>query len=141
MSVRRFVTFETEGQIGAYLHGTKIGVVVDMQNGNAELIKDIAMHVAAVSPVSVTREEVPAEMVEREKDIYINQAKDSGKPENIIEKIVSGKIEKYLSEICLMDQKFVKNPDLSIQDLLNELIAKMGENISVKRFARFQIGA
>jgi elongation factor Ts len=103
--------------------------------------KDIAMHVAAVSPVSVTREEVPAEMVEREKDIYINQAKDSGKPDNIIEKIVSGKIEKYLSEICLMDQKFVKNPDLTIQDLLNELIAKMGENISVKRFARFQIGA
>ena len=141
----------SEGVVECYIHaGGKIGVMVEVgcetdfvakTDDFQAFAKDIAMHVAAVSPVSVTREEVPAEMVEREKDIYINQAKDSGKPDNIIEKIVSGKIEKYLSEICLMDQKFVKNPDLSIQDLLNELIAKMGENISVKRFARFQIGA
>ena len=141
----------TEGVVECYIHaGGKIGVMVEVgcetdfvakTDEFQAFAKDIAMHVAAVSPVSVTREEVPAEMVEREKDIYINQAKDSGKPENIIEKIVSGKIEKYLSEICLMDQKFVKNPDITIQDLLNELIAKMGENISVKRFARFQIGA
>ena len=141
----------SEGVVECYIHaGGKIGVMVEVgcetdfvakTDDFQAFAKDIAMHVAAVSPVSVTREEVPAEMVEREKDIYINQAKDSGKPENIIEKIVSGKIEKYLSEICLMDQKFVKNPDITIQDLLNELIAKMGENISVKRFARFQIGA
>ena len=141
----------SEGVVECYIHaGGKIGVMVEVgcetdfvakTDDFQAFAKDIAMHVAAVSPVSVTREEVPAEMVEREKEIYINQAKDSGKPENIIEKIVSGKIEKYLSEICLMDQKFVKNPDITIQDLLNELIAKMGENISVKRFARFQIGA
>ena len=141
----------TEGVVECYIHaGGKLGVMVEVgcetdfvakTDDFKAFAKDVAMHVAAVSPVSVTREEVPAEMVEREKDIYINQAKDSGKPDNIIEKIVSGKIEKYLSEICLMGQKFVKNQDLTIQDLLNELIAKMGENISVKRFARFQIGA
>ncbi len=141
----------SEGVVECYIHaGGKLGVMVEVgcetdfvakTDEFQAFAKDIAMHVAAVSPVSVTREEVPAGMVEREKEIYINQAKDSGKPDNIIEKIVSGKIEKYLSEICLMDQKFVKNPDLTIQDLLNELIAKMGENISVKRFARFQIGA
>ena len=141
----------SEGIVECYIHaGGKLGVMVEVGSETdfvaktddfQAFAKDIAMHVAAVSPVAVTREEVPAEMVEREKEIYINQAKDSGKPDNIIEKIVSGKIEKYLSEICLMDQKFVKNPDLTIQDLLNELIAKMGENISVKRFARFQIGA
>ena len=141
----------SEGIVECYIHaGGKLGVMVEVgcetdfvakTDDFQAFAKDIAMHVAAVSPVAVTREEVPAEMVEREKEIYINQAKDSGKPDNIIEKIVSGKIEKYLSEICLMDQKFVKNPDLTIQDLLNELIAKMGENISVKRVARFQIGA
>ena len=102
--------------------------------------KDIAMHIAAVNPVAITRGDVPAELVAREKEIYVKQALDSGKPEQIVEKIVSGKLEKYLAEICLLEQKFVKNPDLSIQDLLNELVAKMGENISVKQFARFQIG-
>ena len=89
----------------------------------------------------ILAEDVPAELVDREREIYKAQALESGKPENIVEKIVTGKIDKYVSEICLMEQKFVKNPDLSIQDLLNELIAKMGENISVKRFARFQLGA
>ena len=83
---------------------------------------------------------VPEETVAREKEIYTQQAIDSGKPANIAEKIVTGKLEKYFSEVCLLSQKFVKNPDLTIQDLLNELIAKMGENISIKRFVRFQVG-
>jgi elongation factor Ts len=141
----------SEGVVECYIHaGGKLGVMVEVgcetdfvakTDDFQAFARDVAMHVAAVSPVAVTRDEVPAEMVDRERDIYSNQAKESGKPDNIIEKIVSGKMEKYLSEICLMDQKFVKNPDLTIQDLLNELIAKMGENISVKRFARFQIGA
>ncbi len=141
----------SEGVVECYIHaGAKLGVMVEVgcetdfvakTDDFQAFAKDIAMHIAAVSPVAVTREEVPAELVDREKEIYINQAKDSGKPDNIIEKIVTGKIEKYLSEICLMDQKYVKNPDLTIQDLLNELIAKMGENISIKRFSRFQIGA
>jgi len=139
-----------EGVIECYIHaGGKLGVMVEVgcetdfvakTDDFKAFAKDIAMHIAAVSPVSVTREDVPAEMVAREKEIYVKQALDSGKPENIVEKIVTGKIEKYISEICLLEQKFVKNPDLSVQDLLNELVAKMGENISIKQFARFQLG-
>lgn len=102
--------------------------------------RNIAMHVAAVSPLAVSRDEIPAEVVQREKDIYINQALESGKPQQIAEKMVAGKMEKFLAEVCLLEQKYVKNPDLSVQDLLNELVAKMGENISIKKFARFQIG-
>jgi elongation factor Ts len=102
--------------------------------------KDIAMHIAAANPIAVSREEVPAEILQREKDIYINQALESGKPQQIVEKMVGGKVEKYLAEICLLEQKFIKNPDVTIQDLLNELVGKMGENISIKKFARFQIG-
>ncbi len=91
-------------------------------------------------PIAISKDGVPEETVAREKEIYIQQAIDAGKPANIAEKMVTGKLEKYFSEVCLLNQKFVKNPDLTIQDLLNELIAKMGENISVKRFARFQVG-
>lgn len=140
-----------EGVVKCYIHGGgKLGVMVEVAcetdfvaktDGFQDFAHDIAMHIAAVNPVSVDRDDVPAEMVEREKGIYTNQALESGKPENIVEKIVTGKVEKYLSEVCLMEQKYVKNPDVSIQDLLNELIAKMGENISIKRFARFQIAA
>ena len=140
----------SEGVVESYIHaGGKLGVMVEVgcetdfvakTDDFKAFARDVAMHVAAVNPVAVSREDVPAELIEREKAIYVKQAQDSGKPENIIEKIVTGKIEKYISEICLMEQKFVKNPDLTVQDLLNELIAKMGENISVKRFARFQVG-
>jgi elongation factor Ts len=98
------------------------------------------MHIAASNPVAIQRDDVPAELLDREKEIYVNQALDSGKPQQIVDKIVAGKIEKYLAEICLLEQKYVKNPDLSVQDLLNELVAKMGENISIKQFSRFQIG-
>ncbi len=139
-----------EGVVECYIHGAgKLGVLVEVgcetdfvakTDDFKTFTRDIAMHIAAVNPVAVSRDDVPAEMVEREKGIYIKQALDSGKPENIVDKMVTGKIEKYLAEICLMEQKYVKNPDLSIQDLLNELIAKMGEKISIKRFARFQIG-
>ncbi|GAB4344191.1 MAG: translation elongation factor Ts [Desulfobulbaceae bacterium] len=140
----------SEGVVECYIHaGGKLGVMVEVgcetdfvakTDDFKNFARDIAMHVAASNPVAVTREEVPAEMVEREKEIYRAQALESGKPENIVDKIISGKIDKFISEICLMEQKFVKNPDLTVQDLLNELIAKMGENISIKRFARFQIG-
>jgi elongation factor Ts len=94
-----------------------------------------------MNPIAVRREEIPADLVAREAEIYKKQAMDSGKPENIAEKMVTGKLEKFYAEFSLLEQKFVKNPDLSIQDLLNDLIAKMGENITVKRFARFQVGA
>ena len=140
----------SEGVVECYIHaGGKLGVMVEVgcetdfvakTDDFKAFARDIAMHVAAVNPVAVSRDEIPSDLVEREKAIYVKQAQESGKPENIIEKIVSGKIEKYISEICLLDQKFVKNPDLSVQDLLNELVAKMGENISIKRFARFQVG-
>ncbi len=140
-----------EGVVECYIHaGGKLGVMVEVgcetdfvakTDDFKVFARDIAMQIAAAGPVSVSRDEVPAAMLEREREIYAAQALDSGKPQNIVEKIVSGKIEKYLAEVCLLEQKFVKNPDLSVQDLLNELIAKMGENISIKRFARFQIGA
>ena len=141
----------SEGVVECYIHaGSKLGVMVELgcetdfvakTDDFIAFAKDMAMHIAATNPVAVTRDEVPAELVDREKEIYRAQALESGKPENIVDKIISGKIEKFVSEICLLDQKFVKNPDLSVQDMLNELIAKMGENISIKRFARFQIGA
>jgi len=139
-----------QGVVESYIHaGAKLGVLVEVgcetdfvakTDDFIAFARDIAMHIAASSPVAVTRDEVPAELVEREREIYKAQALDSGKPENIVDKIVTGKIDKFMADICLMEQKFVKNPDLSVQDLLNELIAKMGENISIKRFARFQIG-
>jgi len=139
-----------EGVVESYIHaGGKLGVMVEVgcetdfvakTDDFKAFAKNIAMHIAAANPVAVNREEVPADVLQRETDIYINQAQESGKPQQIIEKIVGGKVEKYLAEICLLEQKYVKNPDLSIQDLLNELVAKMGENISVKKFARFQIG-
>ena len=141
----------SEGVIQTYIHaGGKIGVMVEVgcetdfvakTDDFQAFAKEISLHVAAMSPVAVSREEVPADLVARESEIYKKQAMDSGKPEEIAKKMVSGKLDKFFSESSLMEQKFVKNPDLTIQDLLNELIAKMGENISIKRFVRFQVGA
>lgn len=140
----------SEGVIETYIHaGGKLGVMIEVscetdfvaKNSDfVEFARNVAMHVAAANPVAIRREEVPAELAERERNIFIQQAIDSGKPANIAEKMVGGKMDRFFAESCLMEQKFVKNPDLSIQDLLNELIAKLGENISVKRFARFQVG-
>lgn len=141
----------SEGVIETYIHaGGKLGVMVEVgcetdfvakSPAFVEFAKNVAMHIAASNPVSVRREDVSPELIERERNIYKQQAIDSGKPENIAEKMVGGKMDKFFAENCLLEQKFVKNPDISIQDLLNELIAKMGENIGIKRFARFQVGA
>ena len=141
----------SEGTIQTYIHaGGKLGVMVEVScetdfvaktDDFKNFARDIAMHVAASNPVAIQREEVSAELVEREKEIYTQQALESGKPEQIVDKIVTGKMDKYFSEVCLLEQSFVKNPDLTVQDLLNEVIAKMGENIAIKRFARFQVGA
>ncbi len=141
----------SEGVIQTYIHaGGKLGVMVEVgcetdfvgkTDSFIEFANNIAMQLAATNPISITREDVPEETINREKEIYKKQALDSGKPENIVEKIVEGKINKFFSEVCLMEQKFVKDPDKSIHDLLNELIASLGENISIKRFARFQVGA
>jgi elongation factor Ts len=140
----------SEGCVETYIHaGGGLGVMVELgcetdfvakNEDFRAFAKDVAMHVAAVNPAAISREDVPAELIAREKDIFIQQAIDSGKPEAIAEKMVTGKIEKFLGEVALLEQKFVKNPDLTVQDLLNEVVAKMGENISIKRFARFQVG-
>ena len=140
----------SEGVIEPYIHaGSKLGVMVELgcetdfvakTDAFREFARDVAMHIAATNPVSISRDNVPVSVVAREKEIYIQQAIDSGKPQTIAEKMVAGKLDKFLAEVCLLEQKFVKNPDLSIQDILNDLVGKMGENISVKRFARFQVG-
>jgi len=140
----------SQGQVQSYIHaGGKIGVLVEVNcetdfTGKTEdfsaFVKDIAMQVAASNPVAIDRESVPEDVLEKEKEIYASQAKASGKPEKIIEKIVEGKLKKFFSEACLLEQPFVKNPDITVQDLLNELIAKTGENIVVSRFVRYQLG-
>ncbi|MEN8134642.1 MAG: translation elongation factor Ts [Thermodesulfobacteriota bacterium] len=150
VALKRADRATSEGVIETYIHGAgKLGVMVEIgcetdfvakSDMFVEFAKDIAMHIAASSPIATKREEIPADLIARETEIFKNQALESGKPENIVDKIVGGKIDKYFSEVSLMEQKFVKNPDLTIQDLLNEIIAKIGENISIKRFARFQVG-
>jgi len=140
----------SQGQVQSYIHaGGKIGVLVEVNcetdfTGKTEdftsFVKDIAIQVAATNPVAIDRERVPEDILEKEKEIYASQAKSSGKPEKVLEKIVEGKLKKFFSEACLLEQPFVKNPDTTIQNLLNDLIAKTGENIVVTRFVRFQLG-
>ncbi len=140
----------SEGAVGSYIHaGGKIGVLVEVncetdfvaKNENFQsFVKDIAMHIAAASPLFVRREEVSAELVEREKEIYRAKARETGKPENIIEKIIEGQVNKYYADICLLEQSYVKDPDKTVQTLLNETIATIGENMSIRRFARFVLG-
>jgi len=140
----------TEGAVGSYIHaGGKIGVLVEVncetdfvaKNENFQgFVRDIGMHIAAAGPLFVRREEVPAELIEREKAIYREKAKESGKPDAIIEKILDGQINKYFADICLLEQPYVKDPDKTIQTYLNETIASIGENMSIRRFARFVLG-
>lgn len=140
----------SEGQIASYIHaGGKIGVLVEVNSETdfsaktqdfSDFVKNIAMQVAASNPLSVDREGLPADVLEKEKEIYATQAKESGKPEKVIEKMVEGKMKKFYSEACLLEQPYVKNPEITVQDLLNELIAKTGESIVIRRFARFQLG-
>ena len=139
----------SEGVVGSYIHMDKIGVLVEINcetdfvartDDFRELVKDIAMHIAAANPLYLSREVIPSDVIEKEKEIYRSQI--TGKPANVIEKIVEGKLEKFFSDMCLMDQIFIKDPDqkLKIKDLVTQKIAKLGENIVVRRFARFQIG-
>lgn len=140
----------TEGLVGSYIHaGGKIGVLVEVNcetdfvaknEGFQTFVKDIAMHIAAAAPQCVRREEVQEAVIEREKEIYRAKARESGKPENIIEKIIEGQVNKFYAEICLIEQPFVKDPDKTIQTYLNETIATIGENISIRRFSRFVLG-
>jgi len=140
----------SEGRIGSYIHaGGKIGVLVEV-NCETDFVaktddfqnfaKDLSMQIAASTPLFVRREEVPPEALEKEREIYRIQAREAGKPEKVIDKIVDGKLEKYYGEVCLLEQVFVKDTDIKIQDLLNGLIGKLGEKIEIRRFARFQVG-
>jgi elongation factor Ts len=135
ISVRRFARLTTtSGVLGAYLHGTRIGVLVELEGGDADLAKDIAMHVAASRPLCVSANEVPAEFLAREKDIFTAQAAASGKPANIIDKMVEGRLRKYLEEVTLLGQPFIKDPDQIVEKLLQSRQAK------VLRFERFELG-
>jgi elongation factor Ts len=140
----------TEGVVASYIHmDSKLGVLVEVNcetdfvaknDDFKEFAKNIAMHIAATNPVGIRAEDVPEEIIAKEKEIYLGQVLEMGKPEKIADKIVEGKLQKYFKENCLMDQAYVRNPDISVADLLNEMIAKIGENILIKRFVRFKIG-
>ena len=140
----------TEGTVQSYIHmGGKLGVMVevncetDFVAKNEDFLnfaKNIAMHIAATNPLGIRPEDVPEAVVNREKEIYQAQALEMGKPENVVPKIVEGKMNKFFKDNCLLNQPYVRDPELSVEDLLNELIAKIGENISIKRFVRFQTG-
>jgi elongation factor Ts len=150
-AAKRSGRIAAEGTVTSYIHaGGKIGVLLEV-NCETDFVgrgddfqtfsRDIAMHVAAASPRWINREEVPAEEVAREKDIYAEQVRAEGKPENVIEKIVEGKLnKKFFAETCLLDQTFVKDTDKTVQDIVNDLIAKTGEKISIRRFVRFELG-
>lgn len=139
-----------EGQVCSYIHtGGKIGVLVEVNSETdfsaktpdfSEFVKNVAMHIAAATPLVVDRKDITPDILTRERAIYETQAKETGKPANVIEKIVDGKMQKFYAEVSLLEQQYVKNPDITIQDLLNELIAKTGENIVISRFVRFQLG-
>ncbi len=140
----------SEGIVGSYIHaGGKIGVLVEVncetdfvaKNENFQaFVKDVAMHIAAAGPQFVRREEVPADVVEREKDIYRAKARETGKPENIIEKIIEGQVNKFYADICLLEQPYVKDPDKTVQTYLNETISGIGENITIRRFTKYVLG-
>ncbi|MCD6265849.1 MAG: translation elongation factor Ts [Deltaproteobacteria bacterium] len=149
-SQKREGRIASEGQIQSYVHmGGKIGVLVEVNcetdfsaktEDFTNFSKNLAMHIAATNPISISPEDLSSEIVEREKEIYSDQALQLGKPEKVVEKIVEGKLKKFYSEACLLNQAYVKDPDITIQDLLNELKAKTGENIIIKRFIRFKLG-
>jgi len=139
-----------EGIIESYIHpGARLGVLVELNcetdfvaktDDFKKLARDIAMQVAASNPISINQEEIPQEILEREKSIYRTQLENSGKPENIISKIIEGKLTKFFKEVCLLKQPFVRDSNITIEDYIKEYISKLGENVTVRRFSRFRIG-
>src|SRR2546421_8271226 len=150
VAAKKAARVTSEGSVASYIHaGGKIGVLVEVNcesdfvartDDFKDLVKDIAMHIAASDPKFVRKEDVTPEAYEKEKDIYRAQAASTGKPANVVEKIVEGKMAKFYEEVCLMDQTFVKTPGINIHQLVASKIGKLGENISVRRFARFKVG-
>ncbi len=147
---KRMGKVASEGSIVSYIHtGGKIGAMVEVNCETdfvaktqefQEFAKDIAMQITASNPLFVKREDVPRDVAEKEKEIYKKQALESGKPEKILDKIADGKMEKFFQEICLVEQAYIKNPDITVKELLEELVVKMGEKILINRFVRFQLG-
>ncbi|MEC9376566.1 MAG: translation elongation factor Ts [Candidatus Neomarinimicrobiota bacterium] len=139
-----------EGMVYSYIHqGSRLGVLLEIgcetdfvakTDGFQELAHNLAMQIAATNPISLTREKVSQKVIDREKEIYTDQAKSSGKPDNIIDKMVEGRLNKYYQENCLLEQNFIKDPDKKLQDIITENIATLGENITVNRYVRFAIG-
>ncbi|MBK6735982.1 MAG: translation elongation factor Ts [bacterium] len=140
----------SQGIVGSYIHmGGKVGVLVEVAcetdfvartEAFQEFVHNLAMHIAAARPVAVSRDEVDGTLVEKEKEIYAAQMREQGKPEAMIDKIVVGKVDKYYSDVALLEQKYVKDPDMTIEDYLKSVIGALGENMQIKRFARFEIG-
>jgi elongation factor Ts len=139
-----------EGVIASYIHpGDKLGVLVEVNcetdfvartDDFREMVKNVAMHIAASDPLAVDRDNIPADILEEEKNIIAGQAKETGKPENVLEKIVEGRLNKFYEESCLLEQPYVKDPDISVKDYVDSVIGKLGENIVVRRFVRFKLG-
>ena len=140
----------SDGMVLPYIHpGSKLGVLIEVNcetdfvaktDDFQNMVRDIAMHIAASGPISVNKEDVSSEILASEKEIYADQARKSGKPENIIEKMIEGRISKFYQENVLMEQAFVKDPSLTINDVITQMVAKLGENIVIARFVRFQLG-
>jgi elongation factor Ts len=149
-AAKRAAREASDGAIGSYIHmGGRIGVLVEVNcetdfvaktDQFQQLVRDIAMHIAAANPTAVNREEIPADLVERERSVFREQMRESGKPEQIWDKIVEGKLEKFYAESTLLEQPFVKNPDQTVGQLITEVSAKTGEKIEVRRFARYSLG-
>lgn len=134
IQIRRACIVEATGRVGCYIHGARIGALVALTANNADLAKDVAMHVAASNPLTISQSEVPAELVAKEKEVFLAQSADSGKPQDIMEKMVAGRISKFLNEISLMGQPFVKDPNQSVEKLLN------GAKAQVTAFVRYEVG-
>lgn len=149
-SKKRGGRITSEGEIQSYIHpGGKIGVLVEVNSETdftgktddfKDFVRNIAMHIAATNPIAIDREGIPSDVLDKEREIYASQAKDLGKPEKVIDKIVEGKMKKFYTEACLLEQPYVKNPDITVQDLLHEMMAKTGENILIRRYVRYQLG-
>ena len=139
-----------EGIVYSYIHhGGRLGVLVEVNcetdfvaktDGFKELVHNIAMQIAATNPVAVSSKDISKELIEKEKEIFTAQAKDSGKPDNIIEKIVEGRVQKYFQEVCLVEQPFIKDPDKRVGDIITETVATLGENITIGRYIRYAVG-
>jgi elongation factor Ts len=147
---KRSARAATEGLVASYIHtGGKVGTMVEINcetdfvaktDDFQAFVKDVAMQITAANPTYIAREDIPDEVKEKEKEIYRNQARETGKPEKILDKIAEGKLEKFFQEVCLLEQPFIKDPDVTIKKLLEGLVTKLGEKILVRRFARFQLG-